>query len=91
MVYEGKSYLSIESPKKRTKSLYWDKKYIDGMRIPIGTDNFGRLVVWDDDNHDNRQAIICAATGSGKSVCIISTIEYARLAGIRDILIFDPK
>ena len=32
MVYEGKSYLSIESPKKRTKSLYWDKKYIDRMR-----------------------------------------------------------
>lgn len=91
MVYEGKSYLSIESPKKRTKSLYWDKKYIDGMRIPIGTDNFGRLVVWDLDNNSTPHALICGATGSGKSVCIISTIEYARLAGIRDIVIFDPK
>ncbi len=61
------------------------------MRIPIGTDNFGRLVVWDLDNNSTPHALICGATGSGKSVCIISTIEYARLAGIRDIVIFDPK
>jgi DNA segregation ATPase FtsK/SpoIIIE-like protein len=35
--------------------------------------------------------LICGATGSGKSVSIISTLEYARLAGIKDIIIFDPK
>ena len=35
--------------------------------------------------------LICGATGSGKSVCIKSTIEYAKLAGVSRIIVLDPK
>lgn len=91
MVYEGKSYLYIETSKKRTDTLYWDSKHLNGMKIPIGIDNFGRTVVWDMDNHSTPHMLICGATGSGKSVSIISTVEYAINAGVEDIYIFDPK
>lgn len=91
MVYEGKSYLFIETPKKRTDTLFWDKKYLEGEKIPIGVDNFGRVIYWDLNNHSTPHVLICGATGSGKSVSIISTIEYAKEAGIKDIVIFDPK
>jgi len=91
MVYEGKSYLYVETPKKRTEILYWNDKYLDGLKIPIGVDNFGRTVVWDMNNHATPHMLICGATGSGKSVSIISTVEYAIKAGIEDIYIFDPK
>lgn len=91
MVYEGKSYLYIETPKKRTEDLFWDDKYLNGLKIPIGIDNFGRTIVWDMDNHATPHMLICGATGSGKSVSIISTVEYAIKAGVSDIYIFDPK
>lgn len=91
MIYEDKSYLYLEAPKKRTDVLFWDEKHLQGERIPIGLDNFGRVVYWDLDNHSTPHALICGATGSGKSVSIISTIEYAKKAGITDIVIFDPK
>lgn len=91
MVYEGKSYLFIETPKKKTDILLWDAKYLDGERIPIGIDNFGRTIYWDLNNHSTPHVLICGATGSGKSVSIISTVEYAIAAGISDIVIFDPK
>ena len=90
-IYEGKSYLFIESPKKRTKDLLFDPKYLSGEKIPIGVDNFGNTVVWDLNNHSTPHILVCGATGSGKSVSILSTIEYARQAGITDIVIFDPK
>lgn len=90
-VYEGKSYLFIESPKKRTKDLLFDPKYLAGEKIPIGVDNFGNTVVWDLNNHSTPHLLVCGATGSGKSVSILSTIEYAKQAGIKDIVIFDPK
>lgn len=91
IIYEDKSYLSIEVSKKRTKDLLFDPKYLDGENLPVGVDNFGRTVYWDLNNHATPHVLICGATGSGKSVCIISMIEYARLAGIKDIVIFDPK
>lgn len=91
MVYENKSYLFIETPKKRTETLLFDAKYLDGERLPIGVDNFGRTVFWDLNNHATPHMLICGATGSGKSVSIISTVEYAKLSGIKDIVIFDPK
>lgn len=90
-VYEGKSYLSVEANKKRTRGLLWDGKYLSGKRIPIGMDNYGNTVVWDLDNHSTPHMLICGATGSGKSVCIRSTIAYAVAAGVEDIVIFDPK
>lgn len=91
MVYEDKSYLFFETSKKRTETLYWDAKYLEGEVIPIGVDNFGRTVHWDLNNHSTPHVLICGATGSGKSVSIISTVEYTKLAGIKDIVIFDPK
>lgn len=91
MVYEGRSYLVIETPHKSTETLYWDEKYLADHKLPLGIDNFGQTVFWNLDNHATPHMLICGATGSGKSVCIRSTIEYARRAGIGRIIIFDPK
>lgn len=90
-VYQGKSYLCIESGKKGTATLSWDKTLLEGHRIPIGVDNFGQTVVWDMDNHSTPHMLVCGATGSGKSVSLKSTIEYSLTSGISDIHIFDPK
>lgn len=91
MVYEGKSYVFIEISKKRTTDLLFSKEFLNGNKLPLGIDNFGRTIHWDLDNHSTPHILICGATGSGKSVSIISTVEYARLAGVKDIVIFDPK
>ncbi|WP_455668235.1 DNA translocase FtsK [Phocaeicola sp.] len=91
VIYEGKSYFFIETSKKRTETLLWDAKYLEDCKIPIGIDNFGRTVVWDMNNHATPHMLICGATGSGKSVSIISTIKYALASGIEEVVIFDPK
>ena len=90
-VYEGKAYLAIESGKKGTSTLFWDKSKLEGHKIPLGVDNFQQTVVWDMDNHSSPHMLVCGATGSGKSVFLRSTIEYALLAGVSDVYIFDPK
>ncbi len=90
-VHEGKSYFSVESGKKRVNDLLFDPKYLDGFKIPIGVDNFNKTVYWDTQNPSTPHMLICGSTGSGKSVCIISIIEYAKLAGFNCIEIFDPK
>lgn len=90
-VYEEKSYLAVECARKRDEDLMFDPKYLSGMRIPLGLDNFQRPVVWDLENQSTPHMLICGATGSGKSVSVISTIEYAILAGVDKIVIFDPK
>jgi len=91
IVYENKSYVGIEAGKKRTRDLVWDKSYLEARKLPVGVDNYGRTIVWDLDNHATPHMLICGATGSGKSVCIRSTVAYALEAGIKDIVIFDPK
>lgn len=90
VVHEGRSYLSIEVNKERTENLLWDKKYLVDRKIPLGIDNYGRLVVWDIDNSATPHLLDCGGTGSGKSVLIRSTIEYARDIVDR-IIILDPK
>ena len=90
-MHDGKSYLCVEAPHRSGETLLWDEKYLRGSRIPLGLDNFGNTVAWDINNHSTPHMLICGATGSGKSVCIRSTIEYARLAGIKRIIILDPK
>lgn len=90
-VYEGKSYLAVESMKKRERDLPFDPALLHGMRIPVGIDNFGQQIVWDLENPATPHLLICGSTGSGKSVCIISILEYARLAGIDEIVVCDPK
>lgn len=91
VVYENKSYLSIDFAKKRELDLIFDEKELHGMRIPIGKDNFQNTIVWDLDSHSTPHVLVCGATGSGKSVCIKSTIEYALLAKVDEVIIFDPK
>ena len=89
--HEGKSYLAIEVNKKRTEDVLWHESFLKGRQIPIGLDNFRNTIVWDLDNHSTPHMLVCGATGSGKSVMLRSTIEYARAAGVDDIVIIDPK
>ena len=90
LVYDGKSYLCIESGKKGTDTLVWDKSKLQGSKIPIGVDNFQNVVVWDINNHSTPHMLVCGATGSGKSVSLKSTIEYGKSV-FDNIVIMDPK
>lgn len=91
VVYEGRSYIGIDVSKKRGRNLDFDSKYLVGQKIPLGKDNYGNLIYWDFNNHSTPHALVCGATGSGKSVLIKNIIEYAKLAGVDEIVIFDPK
>lgn len=90
-VYEGKAYLAVEVSKKRNIDLVFDEKELVDMRIPIGKDNYKETIVWDLNNQSTPHILMCGETGSGKSVCIRSILEYAKLAGVTDIVILDPK
>lgn len=91
MVYEGKSYMPVEYSKKREKDLLFDPNDLSGLKIPIGRDNFDNVVYWDLENHSTPHALVCGSTGSGKSVLLKSTIAYSLLAGIKNVIVFDPK
>lgn len=90
VVHEGRSYLSIEVNKVRNRDCIWDEALLVDRKIPLGIDNYGELIVWDLDNNATPHMLDCGATGSGKSVLIRSTIEYARNIVDR-IIIADPK
>lgn len=90
-VHEGKSYLAVEFAKLRDHDLMFDKSQANGMKIPIGKDNYGNTVFMDLNNHSTPHALVCGATGSGKTEFLISFIEYIKLAGITDITILDTK
>lgn len=91
VVHDGKSYLAIDFSKKREKDLIFEPAALVGKKIPLGKDNFGNTIIWDFENQSTPHSIVCGATGSGKSVLIRSTIEYAKLAGVDNVVIFDPK
>jgi DNA segregation ATPase FtsK/SpoIIIE, S-DNA-T family len=91
VVFEGKSYLSLDVSKKQEKPLLFNPGDLVDMKIPLGKDNFNNTIFWDLENPSTPHALICGATGSGKSVCIKSIIEYALLAKMDEIIIFDPK
>lgn len=101
MEYDGKAYLAIEANKKRDRDLIWndgaltsinqDRKGTSTPRIPVGMDNFGRIVWWDLNNHSTPHMLVCGATGSGKSEFLKSLIRFAQAAGIYTIKIVDPK
>lgn len=89
-VYRGQSYLPVEAARDEQRSAEWSAEYLEGVRIPIGRDNYGNLVSWDLANPSTPHMLVCGATGSGKSVCLRSTLEYALLADIPAIVL-DPK
>jgi len=91
VVHEGRSYLSVEFSKTRDKDLVFNPDDLQGFKIPIGKDNYNNTVIWDLDNHSTPHVLICGATGSGKSVCVRSIIEYATLSGVENVVILDPK
>ena len=91
VVYEEKSYVSVEASKKREKDLIFDSSIAIDQKIPVGMDNLNQPVYWDLNNHSTPHILTCGATGSGKSVFLRSTIEYAISLGVKDIVIFDPK
>lgn len=90
-VYDGKSYLAIESGKKNISDLLWDPSKIDGNKIPLGIDNFGQTIYWDIDNPSTPHMLIGGQTGSGKTIFLKSTLEYIMAMGFNDIYILDPK
>lgn len=92
VVHEGKSYLAVEFARKRDKVLLFDPAEQTGMKIPLGKDNFNQTVYWDLSNHSTPHALVCGSTGSGKSVCLQNTLEYAmQMNNIDNIVILDPK
>lgn len=91
-VYNDKSYIAIETSKKREKDLIWDKNELVDMKIPIGKDNFGETIFWNLDNESTPNKFTIGSTGSGKSVSLISDLEYILLLdNISKIIIMDPK
>ncbi len=90
-VHEGKAYVALEVSKKREKDLIFNKKHLSDMKIPIGMDNLNNVIYWDLNNHSTPHTLVCGSTGSGKSVALRSIIEYAKLAGVNQIIILDPK
>ncbi len=63
----------------------------EGLKIPIGKDNYGNTIFIDLNNHSTPHALVCGATGSGKTEFLVSYIEYLKLAGINDIIVLDTK
>lgn len=91
-VYDGKSYLAVESAKKKEENLVFHPDYLkSSSKIPLGIDNFGHVIPWDLNNPSTPHMLVCGGTGSGKSVFLRSIIEYCKLDGIEKIVIFDPK
>lgn len=90
-VYQGKSYLAVEASKQRENNLLFDPAQLEGSKIPLGYDNFNQKIVWDVENPSTPHMLIGGSTGSGKSVCIVSILEYAKLYGFDSIEIMDPK
>ncbi|WP_278494880.1 DNA translocase FtsK [Chryseobacterium arthrosphaerae] len=90
-ILDGKSYLAVETSKKREKDLFWNAEELSGLKIPLGKDNLGNTLFWDLLNHSTPHQLVGGSTGSGKSVYIDSILNYTILAGLKDVYIFDPK
>jgi hypothetical protein len=90
-VYQGKSYIAVEAKKTRETDLLFDPGQLEGNKIPLGFDNFNQKIIWDIDSPSTPHMLVGGSTGSGKSVFLISIIEYAKLMKFDDIYIFDPK
>jgi S-DNA-T family DNA segregation ATPase FtsK/SpoIIIE len=90
VMYQDRSFLGVEVVKRRERDLIFNMGELVGRKIPLGKDNFGETIVWDLDNQNTPHALVCGATGSGKSVLVLNTVEYARPI-VDEIVILDPK
>lgn len=91
-VFEGKSYLQVETGKKKDKFLPWDSTELIGQKVPLGKDNFGETKYWNLSKITTPFTLVCGKTGSGKTAFIISVLEYLkRINEIDQIIILDPK
>jgi hypothetical protein len=88
---DGNSYLIVEASKDRDKDLLFDAKYLQENKIPLGVDNFNNVIYWDLKNHSTPHMLVGGSTGSGKTVFLVSILEYAKLIGYEKIVVFDPK
>lgn len=91
VMHEKRSYLSLDFAKERSGDLFFNPADLYGRKIPLGKDNFGNVIHWDLDNQNTPHMIVGGGTGSGKSVFVISVVEYALLGPIDEIVILDPK
>lgn len=91
VVYEGKSYVSIDAGKVREKDLMFDASLLEGRKIPLGFDNYNNKIIWDLDNPGTPHMLVGGATGSGKSVLLKSILQFALLSGFDEVKFFDPK
>lgn len=94
-VYNGRSYVSIDANKDQSERspLYWRSENLTPgtQKIPMGIDNFGEVITWDMSSPSTPHMLICGATGSGKSVHILSMITSIQSLGGWSIEVFDPK
>lgn len=89
--HEGKSYLAVEIPKERNGVLLYNEDDQSGMRIPLGKDNYGKVVFWDAKNPSTPHVLVCGSSGSGKTELLKNTIRFAKKAGFSQIVVFDTK
>ena len=89
--YEGGAFVAIEvNRRERTMLKLTDSDIPDGLKLPLGKDNFGKVISWDIENPSTPHMMISGSTGSGKSVAIKSILYAAEKKGM-DIKIIDPK
>lgn len=62
-VFQGKSYIAIEASKVREKTLLFDPGQLEGVKIPLGFDNFGNKIVWDTSNPSTPHVLVGGSTG----------------------------
>lgn len=88
---DGVSYVSVEVNRNEQNFLYLQNTDIpEGLKFPIGRDNFGHTISWDISNASTPHFMVSGTSGSGKSVTIKNIIEVATQKGVR-VSILDPK
>jgi energy-coupling factor transporter ATP-binding protein EcfA2 len=92
--YKGKSFVRIEVNKDATKRtpIKVTREHCEHVgKMPLGIDNFGNVIYWDLNNQSTPHMLVCGATGSGKSVLLLTILNAAIQQGIENIFILDPK
>ena len=64
-----------------------DEKELVDMKIPMGKDNFGENIYWNLDNESTPNKFTIGSVGSGKSVSILSDLEYVLFNSLNNLSI----